>query len=205
MSVQQTVSPPSIRTGVAADAVRIGAALGPAFFDDPVMRWCIPDDERRRRVLPQFFELYAQTFLPYGEVYVTADLTGAALWAPPGQPAVDDRDADDFAERMEDILSVDAARTGELEALLDAHHPHDPLFYLQFLGVEPAQQGHGVGSALMAPVLERCDREGLPAYLDATSARNRILYERHGFRTIAEIAPASGPPLWQMWRDPRSR
>jgi hypothetical protein len=30
----------------------------------------------------------------------------------------------------------------------------------------------GIGSALMAPMLERCDREGVRAYLDATSERN---------------------------------
>jgi hypothetical protein len=34
----------------------------------------------------------------------------------------------------------------------------------------------------MGPVLERCDREGVRAYLDAASERNRRLYERHGFQ-----------------------
>jgi hypothetical protein len=56
----------------------------------------------------------------------------------------------------------------------------------------------------MAPVLERCDREGVRAYLDATSERNRRLYERHGFEAEEAFAPPGGPPLWPMWRQPTS-
>ena len=54
----------------------------------------------------------------------------------------------------------------------------------------------------MAPVLERADRAGHPAYLEATSARNKALYERHGFHAAAPFAVAGGPPMWPMWRDP---
>jgi hypothetical protein len=56
----------------------------------------------------------------------------------------------------------------------------------------------------MAPVLERCDRDGTPAYLNATSPRNRALYERHGFRTVNELRTSDCPPLWAMWREPAS-
>jgi len=47
----------------------------------------------------------------------------------------------------------------------------------------------------MAPVLERCDREGVRAYLDATSERNRPLYERHGFQAEEPFAPPGAAPV----------
>jgi hypothetical protein len=54
-------------------------------------------------------------------------------------------------------------------------------------------------------MLERCDRKQLPAYLEASSPRNRALYERHGFNVVEEIRMAkSSPPMWRMWREPRS-
>jgi predicted N-acetyltransferase YhbS len=68
--------------------------------------------------------------------------------------------------------------------------------------VRPERQGAGIGGALIAPGLERCDREAVPAYLEATSDRNRALYERHGFRAHGRIALPGGPALWRMWRDP---
>jgi hypothetical protein len=52
-------------------------------------------------------------------------------------------------------------------------------------------------------MLQRCDREGVRAYLDATSPRNKRLYERHGFRATGEFAPDGGPRLWPMWREPK--
>jgi hypothetical protein len=54
----------------------------------------------------------------------------------------------------------------------------------------------------MAPLLERCDRDSAPVYLEATSDRNRALYERHGFRAHGDIRLPDGPSLWRMWRDP---
>ena len=58
----------------------------------------------------------------------------------------------------------------------------------------------------MRPILERCDRERLPAYLEATTPRNRACYERQGFRVTEEFHfPKDGPPSWRMWREPRGR
>jgi GNAT superfamily N-acetyltransferase len=183
------------------EATGIAATLARSFFDDPVMRWAIPDDGRRRHVLPDFFELSAGAIQPYGETLVAGDAAGAALWVPPGRQAVGD-DPEAFGRRMEQIAGSDAARVFEIAALLDEHHPHGSFFYLQFIGVQPDQQGRGIGAALLTPVLERADRLGLPAYLEATSPRNRRLYERHGFHAAGDLAPLGGPPLWPMWRQP---
>jgi hypothetical protein len=57
-------------------------------------------------------------------------------------------------------------------------------------------------TSLLRAVLDRADREGSPAYLEATSRRNRALYERHGFVTIGELTVADCPPLYAMWRPP---
>jgi GNAT superfamily N-acetyltransferase len=88
--------------------------------------------------------------------------------------------------------------------VLEGHHPAAPHWYLQVLGTEPAEHGRGIGSALMAPVLERCDDEGVPAYLESSKERNIPYYERHGFRVTGELdLPKGGPPVWPMWRDPQ--
>jgi predicted GNAT family N-acyltransferase len=87
--------------------------------------------------------------------------------------------------------------------LLESRHPREPHFYLQFAGVAPGRQGLGIGSALLRPVLDRCDAEAMPAYLEATSPRNRAFYERHGFEVTDELVYPKGPPTWPMWRRPR--
>lgn len=193
---------PQVQKAAHTDAAHIAAVLGRAFFDDPVFRWIVPDDDRRRRITPEFFRIYNTTLLSYDETYIDRNGAGVVLWAPPGRPPIDDTD-DSVEGTMDDLFGVDVARLDEIVALLDEHHPDGPPHYhLQWAGVEPDRQGQGIGSALLTPVLQRCDRDQVPAYLDATSPRNKQLYERHGFRVLDEIAPASGPPLVRMWRDP---
>jgi hypothetical protein len=55
---------------------------------------------------------------------------------------------------------------------------------------------------LLWSVLEAADRQGEPAYLEATSPRNRALFERHGFAVVDELRTGDCPPVWAMWRRP---
>lgn len=53
--------------------------------------------------------------------------------------------------------------------------------YLTNLYVRPELRGAGIGTALLAASLERCDAEALDAVLLWPSPESRALYERHGF------------------------
>jgi GNAT superfamily N-acetyltransferase len=86
---------------------------------------------------------------------------------------------------------------------MERRHLREPHYYVRDVGVLPDMQGKGLGSALMRPTLDRCDREGLPAYLEASSERNAALYERLGFRVTEELRVADSPPLRLMRRSPR--
>ncbi|MEV3989901.1 GNAT family N-acetyltransferase [Streptomyces sp. NPDC049837] len=180
----------------------IARTLASAFFDDPVIGWAWTDAERRRRILPDFFELWVAGCMEHDEVYTTPDLAGAALWMPPHvQQAFDDR-ADAFAADVERASREFAPAVLELLTLLDDHHPHEPHYYLPIMGTRPDRQGHGIGAALLDTVLDQCDREGLPAYLEATSTRNQSLYARHGFHSTRDLPLPNGPTLHAMWREP---
>ncbi len=85
-----------------------------------------------------------------------------------------------------------------------AHHIVEPHFYLPFIGVHPDQQGRGHGIEVLQPVLDICDRNGLPAYLEASSPRSVPFYRRAGFEITAEFAPEGGPRLTGMRRPPAS-
>jgi GNAT superfamily N-acetyltransferase len=87
---------------------------------------------------------------------------------------------------------------------MESRHVRPPHHYFPAIGVAPERQGQGLGRGLMAPTLERCDREGLPAYLEASSARNAALYERLGFEVIRELHYGGSQPLRLMIRPPGS-
>jgi ribosomal protein S18 acetylase RimI-like enzyme len=47
-------------------------------------------------------------------------------------------------------------------------HPREPHRYLCLLGTDPDKQGRGHGSAVLQPVLDRCEDDGLPANLESS-------------------------------------
>ena len=151
------------------------------------------------------FELYVEPYLPHGESYLTADGNGAAVWLPPHQQLMTPEQEEAFGEALLELLPADVAgRCFQLAEIFAGHHPEEPLYYCQFLSTVPAFQSRGIGSAFLRDMLGRADQEGMPAYHEATSPRNRALYERHGYVNHGEFTlPDGGPTLWRMWRDPR--
>lgn len=186
------------RRADASDVPDLTRTLSEAFFDDPVFMWWIADPERRQAILPPTFKILVEATLPAEHVYIGGDSSAGAVWLPPGG----DDDDDEMASALGEVAEEYAERLQQLTELLDRHHPSDPHYYLFFLATRLAWQGQGLGSAMMRPVLEICDRDGVPAYLEATAERNRDLYLRHGFRVTEELRLPDGPPVWRMWRDP---
>ncbi len=188
---------------------RAAEVLALAFAPDPIARYVLPDAARRARVLRWMFQTHLRDGLRYGEVYTTEGVEGVALWLTPG------RTNPTFWRLLRAGALVAPLQFGwqgcqrsvAFMAYTTAWHRQyapDVHWYLFYLGVTPAQQGHGIGSALRQPVLARADAAHLPCYLETGVARNLELYARHGFVCVAEGAlPQGGPPLWAMLRAPR--
>jgi GNAT superfamily N-acetyltransferase len=190
------------RTGL-GDIAAVAATVAAGFFDDPVTQWLLPDEHRRRQLVQPLFELYVGPYARKGETYLTADGDGAAVWLAPGAQLLTDQEEASFVEALAELVGPDVQRFAVLAETFERHHPTQPLYYCQFLATVPAMQGRGIGSAFLRDMLARADREDMPAYHEATSPRNRALYERHGYVTHGEFTLPDGPPLWPMWRDPR--
>ncbi len=191
-----------IRKATPADREALAVTIAASFFDDPVCRWLLPDENRRREVLEPMFQLYVDAYLPHGETYLTADGTGVAVWLPPNTQLLTPEDEEVFVGAIVEIAGSDVGRMFKLEETFATYHPKEPHYYLQFLAVLPALQSRGIGSALLRQGLERSDAEGTPVYFESTSPRNRALYERHGFVCPRVFSlPDGGPELSCMWRD----
>lgn len=183
-----------MRKATGDDVRQVGRTLARALRDDPAIGWAYPDPARRERLLPGYFDLLVRRiYLPLDEVYVTGDGMAAALWAPPGRWRVP-------------AVAAAQSRSAQMASLLaSTHERHDEAhYYLPYVGTDPACQRQGHGTLLLRHVLDRCDEQGVAAYLESTCPENRALYARLGFEVDEELHwPGGGPPFWPMWRDPR--
>lgn len=194
---------------LSADEVQsVARTLARAFYGDRFWKWFMPDDASRLQRLTLIFATFTRSlYLRYGnDCYTTDAHEGAALWAPPGHEELSTGDVLRVLPGWARAIGLrDLLRAKRGTDSLDKVHPHERHYYLPFVGVTPEAQGRGLGTALIRPVLEKCDREEIPAYLEATSTGSRRCYGRVGFEIRSEERLAGdGPPFWPMWRSPAS-
>ncbi|EDY54205.1 MULTISPECIES: GNAT family N-acetyltransferase [Streptomyces] len=196
----------AIRTAGGSDRERVTRLLDEAFQDDPVSGWIFPGEEYRRTTHPRLMAAFVDIVMADGRVDVTEDGTACALWLPVPADGGDEHDGEDEFAALREALDPGNERIELIGRLTAEVHPagraHE---YLWMIGVDPGRQGEGLGTALIGSVLERCDRDGVPAYLEASSARSRGLYERLGFELVERpLQLPDGPLMWPMWREPRT-
>lgn len=200
----QTARMVQARHATKADIDALGIALAAAFATDPVWGWMVPDQARWSRWAADAFAHDADVRLRQGHVYTVDGAVGAAMWAPPGLWRGSLLDQAREAPSMVRLIGRAGLRRGvAMLRGMEKAHPRDDHWYLGLLGTDPAHQGRGIGSALLRPILDRCDLDGVGAYLESSNPANVPFYERHGFRVTGQLSPGGSPPLDQMWRDPQ--
>jgi GNAT superfamily N-acetyltransferase len=187
-------------TAASAEAERAVATIVLAFASDPAARWTFPDAATYLTHFPPLVRAFGGKAFAHGSAHQVAAYAGAALWLPPGVTP----DQATMAGIVE--KAVPAERHAEVFAVFErmaTYHPQEPHWYLPLIGVDPARQGEGLGSALLRHALALCDEARLPAYLESSSPKNIPLYERHGFVTLGTIQMGSSPPIVPMLRKRR--
>jgi GNAT superfamily N-acetyltransferase len=196
---------PDVRPATTADLPAIGRTLAAAFATDPIWHWLRAPGADWDRHGAGFFAAEAKAQLAgHGEVLVDDQVRGAAIWAPPKRWKSTTKEAVALAVPSLRLFRAGLPRAMRMIGEVEAAHPVDPPhWYLAILGTDPAHQGAGVGSALIRAVTDRCDAEGLGAYLESSKEQNVPFYARHGFEVQEAFEPAGAPTMWRMWRDPQ--
>ncbi|CAN1210219.1 N-acetyltransferase domain-containing protein [Tumidithrix helvetica PCC 7403] len=189
-----------IRTAAIAEQKYIIAGMVLAFSNDPAARWMYPDPYQYLTHFPHFVQAFGGKAFAQSTAYCIDGYAGAALWFPPSvepnvEPLIELLQQSLFESEQADVFAV-------LEQM-EHYHPQSPHWYLPMIGIEPTQQGKGYGSALMGHVLMLCDRDRLPAYLEASKPANILFYERHGFQVLGTIQAGASPQIFPMLRLPQ--
>jgi ribosomal protein S18 acetylase RimI-like enzyme len=195
-----------VRRASVADLKAVSATLADGFYDDPMMGWLLPDPNARLGQATRLFEAFVRPVLRYDLVYTTTDLVAAAVWSPPGHWRTSILDQLRTMPTLVSVLRRRTAAAGTLFSAIEKAHPEAPHYYLSILATRRTHQGQSIGSELLRPVLERCDGERMPAFLESSNPQNIPFYERQGFVVTRRLdhLPGGAPLLTQMWRDPRS-
>jgi ribosomal protein S18 acetylase RimI-like enzyme len=208
MSTNQTAreSGSTARAATWADADRLAATLARAFADDPLICFILQNEATRQTNMPRLFKLLFKLGLPHGACDVTDGYEAAALWRPPEAWEIPWWQYITNGRAFLGIFGLGGARhvTWVMD-VIEKHHPHEPHWYLQAIGTDPAQQGKGYGGVVIRRQLAAADAAGMPCYLESSKESNIPIYSSFGFKVTGEIKLPNGPTLYPMWRDARPR
>ena len=202
------VGVPLVRPAEPRDVPRIAATLTVAFAESRWVRWALPLDGRTQR-LTRLAELEGHRGVATGTTWVSEDVDALASWAAPDGAATPvPADVRVALEREVPRLHADradaVARTeAEVAGVLATALPGGPHWRLRALATRPRSRRRGLGGAVLAPVLRRCDTDGVPAALVAPAWAVVRFARGLGFEVVQATRSADGQlPLWVVVRPP---
>jgi GNAT superfamily N-acetyltransferase len=180
----------------------LAPVFGRAFVDEPMTQWSLSDRGNAADRLTHAFAYFLEPVLSLGLVWEVGAGNGAAVWIPPKH--FDDWDVHPWSQpRITALTGDDGRRYTRFWDWVDSHNPVEPLWQLDSIAVDPAAQGQGLGTVLVATGLALAQTDGVGAFLSTGTARNVNIYARSGFRLVEEAdAPDGGPKIYFMRWDP---
>jgi GNAT superfamily N-acetyltransferase len=196
---------PVVRPAEPRDVPAIAATLTVALAGSRWARWALPADGQVQR-LTRLNELVAgHGGVASGGTWVVDDVSAVAAWEPPegsGDPVPADIAAA-LAREVPRLHDARAAVVTATEALVSAARPSAPHWWLATVGTRPRARRHGLGGAVLAPVLQRCDTEGVAAATAVHTWANVRWLRRFGFDVIETTDTADDElPLYVLVREP---
>lgn len=201
----------NVRRCTSDDAWDAGRILAESYANDPAMSHALPEPRQREHVLKTYFGTLTLETARRGLGYLARIWglpVGAALWLPPGAPR---RTGWDSLLRGANLVPTLMAGRRRLLALcrvaaaVEREAESEDGWYLRALGVDPRQQGRGIGNRLMAPIMEAADSHGVTCALHTSDSAGRAFYEQFGFEVVDALHPVvpAGPAYLRMRRQPR--
>jgi ribosomal protein S18 acetylase RimI-like enzyme len=173
-----------MRIATLADVDLIKNILLISFRNDPHVTWLLEESKNKFKLKVLIDYVVHQT-LRRGEIYLSDDNNAVALW--------------DFerSERMSlhfisrnlafliQIGVKPVARIVKSEAQVHNNfHKYPHYCHLYMIGVLPEEQGKGLASALMNPMIQRMKERSIPIFLETANLRNVDIHKKKGFKDL---------------------
>lgn len=162
--------------------------LADSFYTNSSVNYIIKQDEKKSKRIKNLMNYSFDLCFNYGTIYYTEDRKGCALIMFPDKRKnslksflLDLK----FVFSTLDIPQLRKAMARELKIKLNqAKGIH---YYLWFIGVDPLEQGKGIGTALLMQLIEDSNKMKRPILLETSNILNVRWYRKLGFELYNTI------------------
>lgn len=179
------------------DRTHITQMLCAAFDDNKSVNYLIPQGTARQRKLRRLMAYSFDKCMLYGEIYMNPDRTACALVLLPDLNRVTFKSIWLDLRLAVVTLGIRGTRLAlQRDKAIQQFHPKSPLYHIWYIGVQPKEQGKGMGTRMLRHLTERARQLGRTTVLETSTYQNLPLYKRCGFTIYKELH--FGFPLYCM-------
>jgi ribosomal protein S18 acetylase RimI-like enzyme len=187
------------------DYGRTAKTLALAFADDPVMAYIFKGSKNRVQRIESIMHLALKSYGHHSGFIESLESRSVAVWQQPNPAKPSFLSLLLNAVEAVTKLRGSIDRAQKVQQISYAVRPKHPHWYLAILGTEPSfrgkwNEGPSMASCLLTSVLDRCDQQAMPAYLESSNYGNISFYQRHGFQVTQQLELPGGPNMWGMLR-----
>ncbi len=170
------------------DRELVTGILTRSFVDNKSVNYIIKQDKKREQRIKGLMEYSFDVCNLFGDVFISDDRKACVLMVKPDRKKVTMKSILldlKMAHLVTGLSNIKKAISRE--AAIKKIHPAVPLYYLWFIGVEPSQQGLGIGSKLLDEIIDKSLSENRTICLETSTLKNIPWYEKHGFKIYREL------------------
>lgn len=170
------------------DKKRVIDILASSFDDNKSVNYILKQDQNRVQRIKNLMAYSFDICQMFGDVFLSDDKNGCALVLMPDKKKTTFRSILLDAKLAISAISLpNIKKAMSREAAINKTHPEGPIYYLWFIGVDPSQQGRGIGSGLLNAIIQEGLSQKRTICLETSTLKNIPWYEKHGFETYHEM------------------
>ena len=171
-----------------ADKAFIVSILLASFDQNSSVNYIIKQDNKRQERIKGLMNYSFNLCFRFGSIFYSEDKKACALILFPEQKKTDLKSI--LLDITFILSSLDFSHLKKAfgrGAKIKKLQLKGPASYLWFIGVEPSEQGRGVGSRLLQDVLVDLEMKGHPILLETSNLQNVNWYEKMGFTVYDQM------------------
>jgi ribosomal protein S18 acetylase RimI-like enzyme len=170
------------------DKTHVIQILSKSFSDNKSVNYVVRQDQKREGRIKALMEYSFDVCHAFGEVWISDDNQACALLLFPDKKRTSIRTMLWDLKLALSVIGLDrVSAVLKRESMIKNHHPKESFAYLWFIGVNPSNQNRGIGSAFIKEVIDKCEKERRPIYLETSVERNLPFYKRFGFEIFQSL------------------
>lgn len=186
-----------------SDSTLLTDILSASFQDNKSIQYLVKQDAKKETRIRQLMKYSINYCTEFGKLILSNNKKACALLVYPYKKTTSIRSVLLDLQLVVQVIGISNIRKAiAREREIKKMHPATPFAYLWFIGVDPAEQGKGIGSQLLHEIMAEAAETQLPLYLETSTEKNLPWYEKHGFRQYATLN--FGYTLYFLRKSPNS-